>query len=103
MEQTFVTEREFNISNQRIADENHRQNERINMLEANYAIVQQLAVQMERLATNMETMAKELTRQGTKLNELEMKPSKRWDLIVTSLITGVVGAIVGMAMKGWIV
>jgi uncharacterized protein HemX len=103
MEQTFVTEREFNLSNQRIADENHRQNERINMLEANYAIVQQLAVQMERLATNMETMAKELTRQGTKLNELEMKPSKRWDLIVTSLITGVVGAIVGMAMKGWIV
>jgi hypothetical protein len=103
MEQTFVTEREFNISNQRIADENHRQNERINMLETNYAIVQQLAVQMERLATNMETMAKELTRQGTKLNELEMKPSKRWDLIVTSLITGVVGAIVGMAMKGWIV
>lgn len=103
MEQTFVTEREFNISNQRIADENHRQNERINMLETNYTIVQQLAVQMERLATNMETMAKELTRQGTKLNELEMKPSKRWDLIVTSLITGVVGAIVGMAMKGWIV
>jgi spore germination protein YaaH len=103
MEQTFVTEREFNISNQRIADENQRQNERINMLEANYAVVQQLAVQMERLATNMETMAKELTRQGTKLNELEMKPSKRWDLIVTSLITGVVGAIVGMAMKGWIV
>lgn len=103
MEQTFVTEREFNLSNQRIADENHRQNERINMLETNYAVVQQLAVQMERLATNMETMAKELTRQGTKLNELEMKPSKRWDLIVTSLITGVVGAIVGMAMKGWIV
>lgn len=103
MEQTFVTEREFNLSNQRIADENHRQNERINMLETNYAIVQQLAVQMERLATNMETMAKELTRQGTTLNELEMKPSKRWDLVVTSLITGVVGAIVGMAMKGWIV
>lgn len=103
MEQTFVTEREFNLSNQRIADENNRQNERINMLEANYAVVQQLAVQMERLATNMETMAKELTRQGTTLNELEMKPSKRWDLIVTSLITGVVGAIVGMAMKGWIV
>lgn len=103
MEQAFVTEREFNLSNQRIADENHRQNERINMLEANYAVVQQLAVQMERLATNMETMAKELTRQGTKLNELEMKPSKRWDLVVTSLITGVVGAIVGMTMKGWIV
>jgi hypothetical protein len=38
MEQTFVTEREFNLSNQRIADENHRQNERINMLETNYAI-----------------------------------------------------------------
>ena len=37
-QQTFVTEKEFNISNQRITDENHRQNERINMLETNYVV-----------------------------------------------------------------
>lgn len=100
MEQVLVTEKEFNVTVKRIDDENHRQNERLKNLENGYTIVNQLSIHMERLATNMETMAKELARQGTKLNELEEKPSKRWDLIITSIITGVVGALVGMMMAG---
>ena len=100
MEQVLVTEKEFNVTVKRIDEENHRQNERLKNLENGYTIVNQLSVHMERLATNMETMAKELARQGTKLNELEEKPSKRWDLIITSIITGVVGALVGMMMAG---
>ena len=47
-------------------------------------------------------MAKELARQGTKLDDLEMKPAKRWDLIVTSIITGLAGAFIGMMLKGWV-
>lgn len=100
MEQVLVTEKEFNVTVKRIDDENHRQNERLKNLENGYTVVNQLSIHMERLATNMETMAKELARQGTKLNELEEKPSKRWDLIITSIITGVVGALVGMMMAG---
>lgn len=100
MEQVLVTEKEFNVTVKRIDEENHRQNERLKNLENGYTIVNQLSIHMERLATNMETMAKELARQGTKLNELEEKPSKRWDLIITSIITGIVGALVGMMMAG---
>lgn len=96
----YVTEKEFNLATKRIDEENKRQNERLLSLETNYAIVNQLSIHMERLASNMEAMAKELARQGTKLNDLEMKPAKRWDLIITSLITGIVGAIVGMMLKG---
>lgn len=100
-ETNYVTQNEFNLATKRIEDENHRQNERLNNLETSYAIVNQLSIHMERLATNMESMAKELARQGTKLNDLEMKPSKRWDLIATSIITGLAGAFVGLLLKGW--
>ena len=99
-ETVFVTEKEFNLATKRIDEENQRQNGRIDSLERNYQIVNQLSIHMERLATNMEAMAKELARQGTKLNELEMKPAKRWDLVVTSLITGIVGVVVGMILNG---
>ena len=100
-EQNYVTQNEFNLATKRIDDENKRQNERLNNLETSYAIVNQLSIHMERLATNMESMAKELARQGTKLNDLEMKPSKRWDLVATSIITGLAGAFVGLLLKGW--
>ena len=100
-ENVYVTEKEFSLATKRIDDENHRQNERIQALENNYAIVNQLSIHMERLASNMEAMARELAKQGTKLDDLEMKPAKRWDLIVTSIITGIAGAFIGMLLKGW--
>jgi uncharacterized protein HemX len=100
-EPNFVTENEFNLATKRIDEENKRQNERLQILENNYAIVNQLSIHMERLASNMESMAKELARQGTKLNDLEMKPAKRWDLIITSIITAIAGAVIGMMVKGW--
>lgn len=96
----YVTAKEFDLATKRIDEENHRQNERIKELEKNYQIVNQLSINMERLATNMEAMAKELTRQGEKLNDLELKPAKRWDLILTTIIAGIVGAIVGYVIQG---
>lgn len=101
-EVAYVTEKEFNLQTRRIDDENNRQNERLARLEQNYAVVNQLSIHMERLATNMETMTKELQRQGNKLNDLEMKPAKRWDLVVTTLIAGIIGALVGFISNGMI-
>lgn len=100
-EPSYITQNEFNLATKRIDDENKRQNERLQSLETNYAIVNQLSIHMERLASNMEAMAKELARQGLKLDDLEMKPAKRWDLIITSIITGLAGAFIGLLLKGW--
>lgn len=86
----------------RIEDENERQNHRIASLEDNFKVVQNLVVSTEKLALSMEAMAKELARQGNCLRELEFKPVKRWELVVTSIITGIIGAIVGMVLKGLI-
>ena len=101
-ENVFVTEKVLDEFAHRIDQEDQRQNERIERLEKNFELVNNLYVSVERLASNMETMAKELARQGTKLNDLEMKPAKRWDLIITSIITGIVGALLGMMLKGWV-
>ena len=60
MEPSYITEKVFTEATKRIDDENHRQNERISALENNYTIVNQLSIHMERLATNMEAMAKSL-------------------------------------------
>lgn len=99
-EASYITEKELNLATKRIDDENRRQNERLDHLERSYAIVNQLSIHMERLASNMESMAKELARQGEKLNDLEMKPAKRWDLVVTTLIAGIIGALVGFVSNG---
>lgn len=96
----YVMEKVFQETTKRIDEENRRQNERIASLEHNTTIVQQLSIHMERLATNMETMAKELSRQGSKLSELEMKPAKRWELIVTGIITAIIGTLVGFIANG---
>lgn len=99
-ESGYVMDKVFQETTKRFDEENRRQNERIQSLETNYAIVQQLSIHMERLATNMEVMAKELSKQGSKLNELEMKPAKRWELIVTGIITAGIGTLVGFIANG---
>lgn len=99
-ETSYVMEKVFQETTKRIDEENDRQNERILNLENSYKIVTQLSIHMERLATNMEVMAKELAKQGSKLNDLEMKPAKRWDLLVAGVISSVIGAIVGFIANG---
>ncbi len=100
MAEEFVTMSMHDEFAKRIDQENDRQNHRITELEKNFQMVQTLAVSTEKLAMNMEIMAKELTSQGAKLNALEMKPAQRWDLVVTTIIAGILGAIVTLATRG---
>lgn len=102
MAEEFLTLNVHNEFAKRIEEENTRQNHRISDLEHNFKVVQELVVSTRELAISMETMAKELEKQGNCLRELEFKPVKRWELVVTSIITGFVGAILGMLLKGWL-
>lgn len=100
MAEEFISVQVHNEFAKRIEDENVRQNHRITELEQNFKVVQDLVISTKELALSMETMAKELEKQGACLRELEFKPVKRWELVVTSIITGIVGAIIGMMLKG---
>ena len=101
MDEKFVTESVFNEFAKRMDEEDKRQDARLEALEKNYGLVNNLYVSVERLATNMEAMAKELARQGDCLKTIESQPAKRWDLVVTSIITGIAGAVIGIMLKGW--
>lgn len=101
-ENEYVTVQVHNEFAKRIDQENDRQNHRLTALEENFSMVQALAVSTEKLAVNMETMAKELAKQGSKLDELEAKPAKRWDLVVTTVIAGILGALVTLVTRGFI-
>jgi hypothetical protein len=102
MAEEFVTLQVHEEFARRIDEENDRQNHRITSLEQNFKVVQDLVISTRELALNMQTMAKELEKQGDCLRELEFKPVKRWELVVTSIITGLVGAFVGIMLKGWL-
>jgi hypothetical protein len=100
MAEEFLTVELHNEFAKRIEETDKRQDHRITELEQNFKVVQELVVSTRELAVSMETMAKELEKQGNCLRELEFKPVKRWELVVTSVITGIIGALLGMMMKG---
>lgn len=102
MAENYVLLEVHNEFAKRMEEEDERQNHRLTDLEEHFKIVTNLVVSTEKLALSMESMAKELARQGAKLNDLEMKPAKRWDLLITTIITGIAGALIGVVVGGWL-
>ena len=82
----YVTRGEHDALRELVDKENDRQNHRIGALEQTVKEIQKLTVSVERL--------------GAQLRELEEKPGKRWEAVVTGIIGAVVGAIVTAAMAG---
>lgn len=62
---------------------------------------------MEKLVTSVATLAVELGHMKDDMSEIKAdvkalteRPAKRWDLIVTAIITGVVSFVIGMLLRG---
>jgi uncharacterized protein YoxC len=96
----YVTLAVHNEFAHRIEDENDRQNHRLNDLEATVKEISRLTVSVEKLAVSMSTMADELKRQGERLTAIEEKPAKRWDAVVSGIISGVIGILIGLISAG---
>lgn len=96
----FVTKAVHEEFAKRIDEENDRQNHRISILETGQAQINELVASVKVLAVNMETMSKELQKQGDRLTEIEGKPAKRWETVVACIITGILGFILNMALSG---
>ena len=61
--------------------------------------INNIAMSTEKLAIEMKYMREEQTKQDKRIADLEEKPVKRYDTVVTCIITGVVGAIVGFVVS----
>lgn len=81
--------------NQRLKDEDSRQNKRLDLLEKNVREMSALATSVEKLATNMESMVKVQEQQGTRLETLESRDGEMWRKVVGYIVTAILGVVVG--------
>ena len=89
----FIARQEFEEFKLRIESEDNRQNRRIELLEENVKNITALTVSVEKMAMSIDGMAKELTKQGEKLQQLEEIPSQNWNTIRTSIISAIASAV----------
>lgn len=87
--------RAMEAENQRLADEDKRQNRRIDLVEENIRQIGALTTSVEKLAANMENMVKELEKQGKRLDILEGRDGEKWRNVTGHIITVIIGAVLG--------
>ena len=95
----FVTKAVHDEFARRIDEENDRQNKRLSILEQGQTQINELVSTVKVLAVNMENMAKEQVKQGAKLEEIEGRPAKRWETVISCIITCAVTAAVMYLFK----
>lgn len=84
----------------RMEEEDKRQNIRLEALEKAVMEINRLTVSIEKIVVNLDIMAKELQEQGQRLEEIEKKPAKRWDVVITGTISAIVGALMAALLSG---
>lgn len=67
---------------------------RMDNVEEQHKTIQSLTLSVKELAINMQNMITAQQGINTRLTDLESKPSKRWEAVVTTLIGAVIGAVV---------
>lgn len=85
-----------------IHDENIKSlKRRMDKVEEQSKAINDLAISVKELAINMNAMNEKQEEQGKRLAELEAKPSKRWEQVVSIIITTIVGALLGFLLSKW--
>ena len=105
MDSEYITRREheefakrMDTENQRRDDEDKRQNERLKAVETSVQRIGDLTVSIEKMAVNIGTMAQEIKQQGTRLENIEAKPAKKWENLVSDIVKLLVAAVVGFVL-----
>ena len=91
--------RRMDTENKRLADEDARQNKRLDLLEAGVQDFGFLASSVEKLATNMESMCKVQEQQGKRLETLESRDGEKWRQVMGYALTAVVGIVLGFLFR----
>ena len=72
---------------------------RMDKVEEQATAINNLAMSVKELAINMNTMNIKQEEQSKRLDELESKPGKRWEQVVSLIITTIVGAVLGYILS----
>lgn len=82
--------------NERLKEENDRQNHRLAVLEKSVQQISNLAASTEKLATNMENMLKVQEQQGKRLETLEGRDGEKWRKAMAYIGTAILGAVLAI-------
>lgn len=85
---------------QETTDRSERNEGRIKKLEGEHEVLHQLATSVAVMAEKMDSMNKSLNTMSAKVDEIENKPSKRWDSLVGNLISVLAGAFLAWLVSG---
>lgn len=76
-----------------------RQNRRIADLEVTVRQINDLTLSVQKLAINMEHMLVNQTKQSKRLEELENRDGEKWRSVSMYVLTALIGAVIGFALK----
>ena len=94
MEMHKEFEKRMISENERLSDEDKRQNKRIDVLEDTVRQIGVLTASVKELAVSMKNMAKLQEQQSHDIEELKNRDGNMWRTVVSHLATTVVGAVI---------
>lgn len=95
MDSTPLTRAEHEEFCKRVEAEDHRQNERLEILEEQTKQFTDLVLSVRELALSVKQLAEIQKAQGEKLDELESRDGEMWRRVLGYLITSIIGLVVG--------
>lgn len=98
-EQEYLTVQVHKEFAERIDAEERRQNKRLDKLEDGFGQLSELTATIKVMANNMESMAKEQSKFGDRLEEIESKPAKNWEKLVWAIGGAILTAVVAFILK----
>lgn len=87
---------------ERIHDEDKRQNKRLDALEEQGKVLNDLAMSVQKLAIGIENLSNKQDSMNTRLEEIEQKPAQAWNNMTRTIFTTIISAIAG-GLAVWIV
>lgn len=84
---------------QEVKDRSLRNEGRIKKLESENNVLHQLATSVAVMAEQLKTMNTKVGTLTEKVETIEERPAKRWDAVVTTCISILVGALLGFALS----
>lgn len=94
------TELDLAVKIQEAADRSLRNEGRIKKLETEQQVLHKLATSVAVMAEQLKTINANVGTLTDKVNDIEAKPGKRWDAIIASCISVLVGALLGFILSG---
>lgn len=99
MEDEYLRRHEHEEFAKDVDREHKRQNKRIAALEVTVRQINDLTLSVQKLAINMEHMLVNQTEQSKRLEELENRDVEKWRSVSMYVLTALIGAVLGFALK----